>query len=543
MGLRAPVAMHLGWSSHVYPLEAADFDDVPDYAGEPIPAGELPSDRVVLLIRKGHPDSLVRGRDEIARCAGGTVDVRVVFVPTVARWNLLGTLVRVCRNRYRYHGTRVYHISAKAVRGMKLERAMRTIENPHGRDGEDRATSMVRLLESLKRDGYRDDKPIVVMLCRTGGLDDSLRQGHHRVSACLACGIDRMAVEFAAAGVAPWQRWGVFRRAASGVAVCAGIAAAAWALWPVALREATMDVRGLPKISPIGEFVRPRVPEELSGITHVDGDSYYAVSDDGSGVWPMQIGMDRVTGAITNCVMGRNVHVGGDNEGIAWNPQGQTVFVTDEKAQKILEINPATGKFLAEVPLPEHQQKRRKNRGLEALALSPDGEFLWTANEEALSGDGDVSSVQNGTTVRLMRFRRKDGVKWAHDGEWAYLTDAIGGGKTKRMRSGVSDMCVLEDGTLLVLERELSRKGVSPAYRARLYAVRPARDSSIDMERPLAKKLLFGADTDTANYEGVCLGPTLDNGDRTLVMVSDGGDADDERLYVLRMTLVQDGRK
>ena len=204
--------MYLGWSSHVYPLEAADFSDVPDYADEPIPACELPPDRVILLIRKGHPDSLVRGREEIARHAGGTVDVRVVFEPTVARWNLLGTLVRVFRNGYRFHGTHVYHISAAAVRGMKLERAIRTLENPQSRHGVDRAASMAKLLESLKRDGYRDDKPIVVMLCRTGGLADSLRQGHHRVSACLSCGIDRMAVEFAAAGVAPWQRWAWTRK-------------------------------------------------------------------------------------------------------------------------------------------------------------------------------------------------------------------------------------------------------------------------------------------------------------------------------------------
>ena len=104
------------------------------------------------------------------------------------------------------------------------------------------------------------------------------------------------------------------------------------------------------------------------------------------------------------------------------------------------------------------------------------------------------------------------------------------------MRSGVSDLCVLEDGTLLVLERELSRKGVDSAYRARLYAVRPAGNEPFNVERPLAKKLLFGADTGSANYEGVCLGPMLGNGDRTLVMVSDGGDAADERLYVLRMT-------
>ena len=104
------------------------------------------------------------------------------------------------------------------------------------------------------------------------------------------------------------------------------------------------------------------------------------------------------------------------------------------------------------------------------------------------------------------------------------------------MRSGVSDLCALEDGTLIVLERELSRKGVAPAYRVRLYAVRPRTIAAFDVERPVAKKLLFGADTGSANYEGVCLGPRLENGDRTLVMVSDGGDTDDERLYSLRMS-------
>ena len=93
-----------------------------------------------------------------------------------------------------------------------MEQTIRTLENPQSRHGVDRAASMAKLLESLKRDGYRDDKPIVVMLCRTGGLADSLRQGHHRVSACLSCGIDRMAVEFAAAGVAPWQRWAWTRK-------------------------------------------------------------------------------------------------------------------------------------------------------------------------------------------------------------------------------------------------------------------------------------------------------------------------------------------
>ena len=169
--------------------------------------------------------------------------------------------------------------------------------------------------------------------------------------------------------------------AMAGVLSAVVVSAVVWALRPAAAPwEATMDVRGLPSLSPIGEFVRPRVPEELSGITYVGGDSYYAVCDDGSGIWPMRIGLDRATGVITNCVIGRNVQVGGDNEGIAWNPSGKSVFVTDENAQTIREINPVSGECVGEVRIPEHQRKSRRNRGFEALAMSPDGVFLCTAN-------------------------------------------------------------------------------------------------------------------------------------------------------------------
>ena len=52
--------MHLGWSSCVYPLVADDFVAVPDYDGPPIPAADLPDDPVLLFLRKGHPDCLLR---------------------------------------------------------------------------------------------------------------------------------------------------------------------------------------------------------------------------------------------------------------------------------------------------------------------------------------------------------------------------------------------------------------------------------------------------------------------------------------------------
>ena len=77
---------HLGWSSHVYPLEAADFAKVPDYDGGDIPDEALPGDGVVLLVRPDGPDALLRGRAkaEEAAARGETVQVRVVFRPSIA---------------------------------------------------------------------------------------------------------------------------------------------------------------------------------------------------------------------------------------------------------------------------------------------------------------------------------------------------------------------------------------------------------------------------------------------------------------------------
>ena len=218
--LPVPEATHVGWSSHVYPLEAADVAALADLEGTPVPATALPSDEVIVYVRPDGPDALLRGRAKVERTLAergprSTVEVRVVFKPSVGKWNLPGTLVRVVRNRYRYHGTAVYHISAHAVRAMGLERMIRSVDEPQKRGNIDRHEVMRALQESLRTRGYDDARPINVMLCRTGGIRDSIRQGHHRISACLACGVDRMALSFIAAGALPrvLTRWRVPRAA------------------------------------------------------------------------------------------------------------------------------------------------------------------------------------------------------------------------------------------------------------------------------------------------------------------------------------------
>lgn len=189
---------------------------MPDYEGPAISDEALPADDVILYIRPSGPDALLRGRAKIGEAlrsdASAVVPVRVVFKPSVAKWNLAATLVRVLRNRYRFHGTGRYHIAAAAVRALGIERTIRTLENPQKRGKTDRRAKMRELEESLCAHGYDDSRPINVMLCRTGGRMDSLRQGHHRVSACLACGVPKMCVEFSAAGALPRCLARLFRR-------------------------------------------------------------------------------------------------------------------------------------------------------------------------------------------------------------------------------------------------------------------------------------------------------------------------------------------
>ena len=196
---------HLGWSSYVYPLEAADLVSLPDYVGEPIPGEALPKDAVILFIRPDGPDALLRGREVLAaQNPHAAVPTRIVFRPTIAKWNLLATLFRVLRNKYRFKGTGIYHVSAQAIRDLKVERAIRTLDNV----GDGHEGKMDKLYTSLKEHGYRESRPINVQICRMGGRTDSLRQGHHRISACLACGVDRITVHFSAAGAWPRELGG-----------------------------------------------------------------------------------------------------------------------------------------------------------------------------------------------------------------------------------------------------------------------------------------------------------------------------------------------
>lgn len=263
------------------------------------------------------------------------------------------------------------------------------------------------------------------------------------------------------------------------------------------------------------EFPRPAVPDGLSGVTRLGGNRFLSIEDSGGRLWTLDVSFG-ATNVITGCALPSHVVLEGvdDGEGCAWDPLRQTIWVSDETGPSVSEHDPKTGRRLCELALTDDFRRIRPNRGPEGLTISPDGLTLWTCPEEAVEGDGPLSSPTNGTLVRLHRYVRASGRDaWRPAEEIPYRTDSIGGKDYRKLScSGVSGLCALGDGTLLVLEREMSVKGILPSFRLRLYELRPGQ----------AKRLLLDRDMGLAMYEGICLASESPDGTVCLLLVSDG---------------------
>ena len=206
---------------------------------------------------------------------------------------------------------------------------------------------------------------------------------------------------------------------------------------------------------------------ELSGITWAGGNTYYAVNDTNASNRLYKITFSvNSSGQISsyNCVSSVKLASSSDLEGCAYDPASSNVWVSMEgNNSSIREYNPETGAWLRTAPLPViFQNNMRGNFKLEALTISGDGLTMWTANEEALTCDGEISAkprATGGTTVRLQKFTRasvRD--NWAAAAQYAYKTYGLNYayGYNNAQRSGVAGLCALPNGQLLVLEREFS---------------------------------------------------------------------------------------
>ena len=308
-----------------------------------------------------------------------------------------------------------------------------------------------------------------------------------------------------------------------------------------------------PTLTPVGEFpLAADAPEGLSGITWLGDDRYALAEDSGGRIHTAIIGVDRASGAITNCIFTDVRTIPGlvDAEGIACECESGLLFVSDESGAKILKLLPDAPPI--RVPLPDFFAHTRPNKSLESLSCEHSdrgaGFWLWTANEEALTIDGPPSSATNAPLVRIASFPPFAIKKGAGDW-WYYRLNAAQGGPIPGAGpdvpfNGLVGLAALGKGRLLVLERSCGfvpgEDGAPPSLiTSSIYYVDTSRTKP-GSPTPLKKTLLWHQTFPFSNYEGITLGPGLADGSRAVILVADG---DVSTARVGGMTVVFQWRK
>ena len=199
------------------------------------------------------------------------------------------------------------------------------------------------------------------------------------------------------------------------------------------------------------------------------------------------------------------------------------------------------------------------NYNFESLAFDSVHQYLWTIPESTLRKDGQPATPQNGLANQL-RLMRLNWGKMKEDSNKEEYSEQVSSKKAPRYMTtyayqmdqpsthkkadiyvmGVSELCVLPDGQLLVLEREafIPKIKIGAFCKCKLYLINPLNSEEFSMKEkfssdtPFLKKRLLAewktglslSKRSFANYEGMCLGPKLEDGSQVVILLSDSQD-------------------
>lgn len=273
-----------------------------------------------------------------------------------------------------------------------------------------------------------------------------------------------------------------------------------------------------------------------SGVAYLGNDDYAIVSDKSEcdGFFIFHIPIDSLTGKI-NEVVNKGFMKSGDSntdlEGITYNPERNKLYICSEATTTVSECS-LDGRLTGLTrSLAEHFPQMPSNGGLESLTFNRHSNCLWTINENPLPMD---SSNDGRRFLRLVSLDDSLCVR----SSYAYAMDKPeASGEYSHYAYGVSELASLDDGRLLVMEREffVPKTKIRAFCNCKIYIVIPDEACSCDISKPLAststflaKELLYSWQTklsllgrSIANYEGMCVGPFLADGSRVLMLISD----------------------
>ena len=236
-----------------------------------------------------------------------------------------------------------------------------------------------------------------------------------------------------------------------------------------------------------------------------------------------------------------------DPEGVRVSRCGHSAFVSDEYGPFIYEFDLKSGKRLRSVNVPnkflidfpsatpsqelsQNVSGRQSNRGMEGLAITPDGRKLLGIMQSPLLQDGglDATNRRVGTNVRIVEIDVKSGAVR----EFLYPLDKRG--------NGVSEILAVNDQEMLVLERD--GKPGAEAVEKKIFKIDIGAASDIRSLKalpqsgvpaavtPVAKSLfldlldpahgLAGASF-PEKVEGLAFGPDLADGRHLLLVIND----------------------
>ena len=321
-----------------------------------------------------------------------------------------------------------------------------------------------------------------------------------------------------------------------------------------------------------------------SGIAHLHDDIYAVVSDKSDSAlyfnFRIQVNpktgeleqvenlgfTERTDGTLNDAKPWQGLEKGFDHEAIVKVSDSTLVIASEGYCRlKVFSILP-TSADAAKVGYQQNLWESRwpssdfyPNYNFESLAFDSVRQYLWTIPESTLRKDGQPATPQNGLANQL-RLMRLDWGKMKEDSNKEEYSEQVSSKKDSRYMMtyayqmdqpsthkkadiyvmGVSELCALPDGQLLVLEREafIPKIKIGAFCKCKLYLINPLNSEEFSMKEkfssdtPFLKKRLLTewktglslSKRSFANYEGMCLGPMLEDGSQVVILLSDSQD-------------------